>query len=369
MDAFEMPGPIAGQRCIGSFPSQQPDGAMAESSPGLREYSKEETAKADMLDQMRVPHPVPYQGSKRKLTPAILACFPMGSPRLIEPFAGSAAVTLAAAAREKASRFVIADLNAPLMDLWRAMIRDPDGITDRYRKLWHDQAGREREFYDHVRNQFNKIHEPAHLLYLLLRCVKAAVRYNANGDFNQSPDNRRRGMNPETLRDEIAGASRLLKGKTQVVAGDYREVLEDARPEDIVYMDPPYQGVCGDRDGRYIKGLSFEDFTKELRKLNERRVSYILSYDGRANDKVYGRPMPEDLDLFRIELDAGRSTQATFLGKDVTTYESLYLSPALAERTGKAGTSHLTRRAQQTTLFDDSPVIEWARNPIYQKSF
>jgi hypothetical protein len=54
-------------------------------------------------------------------------------------------------------------------------------------------------------------------------------------------------------------------------------------------------GVCGDRDGRYIKGLSFEDFTP---------------------------------------------------------YESLYLSPALAERTGKVDTSHLTQHAQQTTLFD-----------------
>jgi DNA adenine methylase len=318
---------------------------------------------------MRIPHPIPYQGSKRKLTPAILACFPPGSPRLIEPFAGSAAVTLAAAARQKASRFLIADLNAPLMDLWQAMIEDPDRITGQYTKLWHDQADREREFYDEVRDRFNKARQPEHLLYLLLRCVKAAVRYNANGEFNQSPDNRRRGMNPATLRNEIVGASRLLKGKTRVTAGDYREVLEDAKPEDIVYMDPPYQGVCGDKDGRYIKGLAFEDFTQELRKLNDRRVSFILSYDGRANDKVYGKPMPNDLGLFRIELDAGRSTQATFLGKDVTTYESLYLSPALAERTGKIDTSQLTRRARQTTLFDDSLVIEWPRDPIYQKSF
>jgi DNA adenine methylase len=321
-----------------------------------------------MLEQMRVPHPIPYQGSKRKLTPAILACFPAGSPRLIEPFAGSAAVTLAAALREKASRFVIADLNAPLMDLWRAMIEAPDRIVDSYRKLWRDQTGREREFYDHVRDRFNQARQPEHLLYLLLRCVKAAVRYNASGEFNQSPDNRRRGINPETLQDEVAGASRLLKGKTQVLAGDYREVLEDARPEDIVYMDPPYQGVCGDRDGRYIKGLSFEDFTRELRKLNERRISYILSYDGRANERVYGKPMPADLDLFRIELDAGRSTQATFLGRDVTTYESLYLSPALAERTCKADSSHLTRRARQTTLFDGEAAIEWPKNQTCQES-
>ena len=317
---------------------------------------------------MNVPHPIPYQGSKRRLTAAILACFPSGRPRLIEPFAGSAAVTLAAAAREKASRFVIADLNAPLMDLWRAIIEDPDGITDRYRTLWHDQTGREREFYDRVRDQFNQTHRPEHLLYLLLRCVKAAVRYNANGEFNQSPDNRRRGMNPGTLRDEIVGASHLLRGKTEVIAGDYRNVVARAEPEDIVYMDPPYQGVCGDRDGRYIKGLSFEDFTQELRTLNERRTSYILSYDGRANDKVYGKPMPADLDLFRIELDAGRSTQATFLGQEVTTYESLYLAPALAERIGKVDPSHLTRRAQQTTLFDDPPVIEWQTSPIYQES-
>jgi DNA adenine methylase len=317
---------------------------------------------------MTVPHPIPYQGSKRRLAHSILACFPPGSSRLIEPFAGSAAVTLAAAARRKASRFVIADLNAPLMDLWRAIIEDPAGIANRYRTLWHDQAGRERDFYDQVRDRFNKTHRPELLLYLLLRCVKGAVRYNANGEFNQSPDNRRRGMNPSSLRDEILGASHLLRGKTEAVAGDYRSVLEGADPADIVYMDPPYQGVCGDRDGRYIRGLAFDDFTHELRMLNARRISYILSYDGRANDKIYGKPMPADLDLLRIELDAGRSTQATLLGQQVITYESLYLAPALVERIGRVNLVHLTGGAQQTTLFDDTQVIEWQTSPAYQES-
>jgi DNA adenine methylase len=316
---------------------------------------------------MKVPHPIPYQGSKRRLTPAILTCCPAGAPRLIEPFAGSAAVTLAAAARGKASRFVISDLNAPLMDLWRAIIEEPEAICNRYRRLWEEQAGREREYYDHIRDLFNETHRPEYLLYLLLRCVKAAVRYNSNGEFNQSPDNRRRGMNPDTLHEEIIGASRLLKGKAVVVAADYRDVLTEADPSDIVYMDPPYQGVCGDRDARYIKGVGFHDFVRALRDLNNRRISYILSYDGRANEKVYGEPMPDDLDLFRIELDAGRSTQATFLGRDVTTFESLYLSPALAERIGKIDPSHLTRRPRQTTLFDDPRIIEWA-NPICQKT-
>ncbi len=309
---------------------------------------------------MKIPHPIPYQGSKRRLTPAILACFPAGRPRLVEPFAGSAAVTLAAAARDKASDYVIGDLNAPLMELWHAIIEEPEVICDRYRHLWEDQTGREREYYDQVRGSFNKSHRPEYLLYLLLRCVKAAVRYNSNGEFNQSPDNRRRGMNPATVRGQIVGASRLLKGKSTVAAADYREVLSHAQPSDIVYMDPPYQGVCGDRDARYIKGLEFEEFIAALRGLNERCISYILSYDGRANDRIYGKPMPEELDLLRIELDAGRSTQATFLGRDVRTFESLYLSPTLAQRIGKIDPSHLTRRPRQTTLFDDPRIIEWA---------
>ena len=51
-------------------------------------------------EAMRVPHPIPYQGSKRNLAPAILGYFPGGVATLIEPFAGSAALTLATAHHE-----------------------------------------------------------------------------------------------------------------------------------------------------------------------------------------------------------------------------------------------------------------------------
>ena len=309
--------------------------------------------------EMPVPHPIPYQGSKRRLAPVILRGFPESAPRLIEPFAGSAAVTLAAAARGNAERFVIADINRPLMDLWRLIVEDPDRASHQYERLWREQIGREREYYDGVRDEFNRTQKPECLLYLLARCVKAAVRYNSNGEFNQSPDNRRQGMNPKVMREQIRGASRLLRGKTEIVAADYRVVLERAAPSDVVYMDPPYQGVCQDRDARYIRGLGFEEFVGTLRDLNRRQISYVLSYDGR-NDKTYGRPLPRDLELFRVEVNAGRSSQATLLGRNVITYESLYLSPALALRTGKLDPRQLTHKPRQITLFDDPGVIEWS---------
>jgi DNA adenine methylase len=56
---------------------------------------------------MRVPHPISYQGSKRNVAPAILGCFPPRVGTLIEPFAGSAAFTLAAATRGLAPHFEV----------------------------------------------------------------------------------------------------------------------------------------------------------------------------------------------------------------------------------------------------------------------
>ena len=47
---------------------------------------------------------------------------------------------------------------------------------------------------------------------------------------------------------------------------------------------------------------------------------------------MHGRPLPVRLGLQLVELDAGRSSQATLLGRDEITVESLYISPALAAR-------------------------------------
>ena len=81
---------------------------------------------------MRIPHPIPYQGSKRQLAPAILNFLPTDTVRLIEPFAGSAALSLAAAQHGKAKQFVLNDLNTPLIRLWDAIIHRPNWIAELY---------------------------------------------------------------------------------------------------------------------------------------------------------------------------------------------------------------------------------------------
>ncbi|MBX3082507.1 MAG: DNA adenine methylase [Anaerolineae bacterium] len=265
----------------------------------------------------------------------ILTFFPDDATRLLEPFAGSAAVALAGLHHKKVASVVLNDANSALMALWAAIIDHPDEIAAQYRALWIQQQGQERAFYDTIRAEFNRTHHPDHFLYLLARCVKASVRYNAQGEFNQSPDNRRKGAQPDTMRDQIAHASRLLINRTSLHNLDYRDVLDMAVQSDIVYLDPPYQGVSKSRDPRYQASITFEGFARTLHTLNERGISYIVSYDGRTDAKIYGARLPAELDLAHIELEAGRSSQATLLGRRAHTFESLYLSPALMSRLGK----------------------------------
>jgi DNA adenine methylase len=273
-----------------------------------------------------VPHPIPYQGSKRRLAAAILSHVEAGQyERLVEPFAGSAAVTLAAASSMKFRSFEIGDRLEPLVMLWQRIIDDPEGIASGYEGLWKRERMRPIDEFYEIRSQFNRDRDPAKLLYLLARCVKNAVRFNPSGEFNQSPDKRRTGTKPDAMRKELLAAHRLLHGKTRAVCADFLELFETARAGDFFYLDPPYQGTSEGRDSRYIGGVTRQRMIEGLNVLNERGIPFILSYDGSCGDRTYGDRLPREL-ASRILLDVGRSSQATLNGQDHLTIESLYVS-------------------------------------------
>ncbi len=292
------------------------------------------------------PHPFPYQGSKRSICRHILPHIPAGADRLVEPFCGAAAISLAAAVGGRAKRFWLNDANGPLMALWREILERPMQLADGYERLWREQRPDRKAFFFQARRQFNETHAPKLLLYLLARIVKGAVRYSADGQFNQSADNRRWGMKPETMRLQLLGVSAALADRTTISARDFRSVVLETTADDVIYMDPPYQGTSSTRDHRYYDGLPFADFADALRAMNAAGKSYIVSYDGQTGAKSHGQPLPADLGLHHLHIHAGRSSQSTLLGRDCETVESLYLSPALTERLDASGRE---REAEQRT--------------------
>lgn len=297
-----------------------------------------------------VPHPIPYQGSKRRLAKAILSHIPSCEyNRLFEPFAGSAAITLAAASTNTFQRYVLGDMLQPLISLWDRIAQDPKAIADGYEALWNrERQNPIAEFYL-IRSEFNVDQDAAKLLYLLARCVKNAVRFNPDGNFNQSPDKRRKGTKPETMRSELYSAHALLKGRCQTVATDFMELFEQAGEGDFFYLDPPYQGTSAGRDQRYVSGVSRERIIQGLELLNRKQIPFILSYDGSCGDTVYGEPLPDHL-AQRVLLDVGRSSQATLNGRQHVTIESLYISANLQTEYHGA-TVTLASFDQQAELF------------------
>ena len=133
-------------------------------------------------------------------------------------------------------------------------------------------------------------------------------------------------------------------------AGDYADMIRSATPDDLVYMDPPYQGTSGSADRRYYQPFDRPRFVVELAGLIERGVPFLISLDGRTGAKTYGPGLPAELGLTRVELHAGRSSQATLNGRATETYESLYLSPTLASET-----TALRRSVRELTPPHDPP--------------
>lgn len=258
-----------------------------------------------------LPHPIQYQGSKRNLASEILRFLPNKIERLVEPFAGTAAISIAASARHISQFFWINDLNKPLVELLNLIVEKPNEIADSYTHIWDEQQSNVEHYYQ-VREKFNTTNDPSLFLYLLARCVKGAVRYNSLGLFNQSPDKRRKKTQPEKMRKNIEGVSRLLKGKCIFTSWDYRDVLAEVGKNDFIYIDPFYQGVCGNRDSRYYSRIQFDDFVLALEELNRKEIAFAVSYDGKRGNKTFGNELPSALNLRKIEIEVGRSFKQHF---------------------------------------------------------
>ena len=278
---------------------------------------------------MKLPHPIPYQGSKRKLAPSIASYLPDGIETFYEPFAGSAAMSIYAAHHRLAKRFVIADSLAPMINLLRAVVEAPEETARRYRDLWHGQVTGDGGYFSRVRDRYNGAGDHVDLLYLICRCVKNSIRFNRAGCFTQSVDKRRLGMRPEKMQTEINGVSALLRGRVDFRIGDWLETTADARPVDFLYMDPPYLGTSIGHDRRYHRQMMQEELVPGLEQLRQRQIPFALSYDGMTGGREYGPPLPEKLGLTRLLLNAGTSSQATLNGRREETVESLYLTPGL----------------------------------------
>ncbi len=186
----------------------------------------------------RAPRPVlKWAGGKTALLDRILGRLPDRIETYYEPFIGGGAVFFALARAKRFRRAVIADKNAELIAVYRALQKDVDAVIEALRGFRHSEA----EYYRvRAKRPRGLVAQAARVIYLNKTGYNGLYRVNRSGEFNV-PFGRYK--NPKICDAEnLRAAARTLEG-VEILTVDFEEVCRRAEPGDAVYLDPPYWPV------------------------------------------------------------------------------------------------------------------------------
>lgn len=260
---------------------------------------------------------IKWSGSKRLLAKEIVSYFPKKCDIYFEPFVGGASVLL----EYRPAEAICVDINSSLIDFWNLVKLKPYELADSYKANW-EALQKDYRHFAFVRERYNLNKNGYDLLFLSRTCVNGLIRYNKNGDFNNSLHYSRKGASPDKVKNAILETSSLIQNYV-FLNGDYSQILSKVTKKSVVYLDPPYYFT----KSMYYGKIDYDIFWDFVKKLKDRGAKIALSFDGKTANREYDVKIPEGLFERHIFLKSGVSTFNKVIDKvknDV--YESLYLS-------------------------------------------
>ena len=247
---------------------------------------------------LKLPPVIKWSGSKSAVAARLSALF-VCAPRYFEPFVGGGALL----AFRPAKTAFASDVLPELIALWEAIRDRPQEVADGYRSRWEERQRSGHKVYYAIRDRFNDARDPIDFLFLSRTCVNGLIRFNRDGQFNNSLHHTRPGIAPDRLEDIIRNWSHVLGG-VKFTVQDYRAALNEIRRGDFVFLDPPYEATRG----RYRPhAFNYEEFYGELARLNSLGANWMLTYDGQAGARRYDGGLPTDLYSVRLAIPTGNS--------------------------------------------------------------
>jgi DNA adenine methylase len=184
-----------------------------------------------------------WAGGKGRLANEVIARMPARFGRYHEPFLGAGAVYFALAARRELPGAALNDANAPLMETFIAVRDDTASVIAELERLaggYGSLPPSERaRYYYAVRAQESLLpaSRAARLIFLNHTCFNGLYRVNRRGQFNVPHG---RYANPRILDSANLREAAAQLASATLTAVDFEEACADARPGDLVYLDPPY---------------------------------------------------------------------------------------------------------------------------------
>lgn len=270
------------------------------------------------MNNIKIKPVIKWSGSKRSQVNQILQMFPEKYGTYYEPFLGGGSVMYCVNNNHK----ICGDICSPLIEFWKTIRDNPQSLIETYQRDWNRLQNEGYKVYYEIRDRFNSKQNAYDLLFLSRTCVNGLIRFNSNGEFNNSLHHTRKGINPLKLAPIIEEWSKKIQG-VNFICGDYRKITENVKEGDLIYLDPPYFNT----KGRYYGTIDFEDFFIYLQGLNAKKVKYILSFDGIRGEENFTVNLPKELYKRHIYIESGNSSFKKVMDKKpVKVKESLYLN-------------------------------------------
>ena len=261
---------------------------------------------------------IKWSGSKRSQAEKIRSFIPSDIRCYYEPFVGGGSILYALSPKEA----ICGDICGPLIELWNRVKTSPESVAEAYEKNWSRLQTEGYQVYYEIRDRFNQEKKADDLLFLSRTCVNGLIRFNANGDFNNSLHHTRPGISPDRLRRIILDWSNHICG-TDFLEADYQITTSTAQKGDLIYLDPPYFHT----KGRYYGTIDYDVFLSYLEDLNCRGIRYMLSFDGIRGKENYTVKLPKELYKRHELIPSGNSSFKKVMDKqNLQVFESLYLN-------------------------------------------
>ncbi|MBI2005893.1 MAG: DNA adenine methylase [Nitrosopumilales archaeon] len=198
---------------------------------------------------------VKWAGGKRQLITSLEGHLPKKFSIYFEPFLGGGALLFHLLNQSPNLKCNISDLNSDLI-LAYITIRDKvEQLVESLERHSGKYSADKIEYYYSVRESApkNQIEKVSRLLFLNKTCFNGLYRVNSKGQFNVPLG---RYTNPSIVNKEnLISVSKILQSKNIAIrCQDFEAILDEAKKDDFVYFDPPYQPVS--------KTANFTSYTK-----------------------------------------------------------------------------------------------------------
>ena len=224
---------------------------------------------AQQYEIVSTPKPfVKWAGGKRQLIPILEQNMPKSYGTYFEPFLGGGAVLFHLLSENSNQRCNVSDLNSDLV-LTYVTIRDKiNELISSLKKHAEKYLKDSKSYYYSVRESKprSQVEKASRLIFLNRTCFNGLYRVNSKGKFNVPLG---RYTNPNIINEEnLRAVNHILQSKkVSISCRDFSSILDDAKKDDFVYFDPPYQPVSSTAN---FTSYTNKDFgIKDLERLVE----------------------------------------------------------------------------------------------------